>query len=57
MYIYVYTYTYVHILTYIYLHTYIHTYCKVSSYVFALNGDGDPGDPSWRKQVKSDDTN
>ena len=26
---------------------------KVASYVFALNGDNDPGDPIWRKQVKA----
>ena len=26
---------------------------KVSSYVFALNGDNDPGDPKWRQDVKA----
>ena len=25
---------------------------KVASYVFALNGDNDPGDPVWRQDVK-----
>ena len=33
--------------------SYDNVHGKVSSYVFALNGDSDPGDPIWRRQVKA----